>query len=185
MTRQSKRELLKAIYPRYLRANSEAKSLILDEFVAVTGYHRKYAISLLRKGPSKKSTRKNGRRLICGPDVVTALVTIWQACGRPCGKRLKPFIPEMLEVLERHDELCLPPEIKSSLKQMGSATIDRRLRCARSQVGRARRSTTRPGTFLKHAIPIRAFADWDEQRPGFVEMDLVAHCGASTAGGST
>ena len=182
MTRQGKRELLKAVYPRYLKADREAKTLILDEFVAVTGYHRKYAISLLRKGPSKKSTRKNGRRLTYGPDVVAALVTIWEACGRPCGKRLKPFIPEMLEVLERHGELCLPPETKSRLEQMGSATIDRRLRRARSQAGRARRSTTRPGTLLKHAIPIRTFADWDEQRPGFVEMDLVAHCGESTAG---
>lgn len=182
MTRQGKRELLKAVYPRYLKADREAKTLILDEFVAVTGYHRKYAISLLRKGPSKKSTRKNGRRLTYGPDVVAALVTIWEACGRPCGKRLKPFIPEMLEVLERHGELCIPPETKSRMEQMGSATIDRRLRRARSQAGRARRSTTRPGTLLKHAIPIRTFADWDEQRPGFVEMDLVAHCGESTAG---
>jgi len=182
MTKQVKHELLKAVRPRYLKADKNTKGLILDEFVAATGYNRKYAISLLRHGPPKKSTHKSGRQRIYGNDVVAALVKVWEVCGNPCGKRLRPFMPHIVDALERHAELSLSDEIKTKLLQMSSATIDRRLKRARSRLARARRSTTKPGTLLKHAIPIRTYADWDEQLPGFVEMDLVAHCGDSAAG---
>lgn len=182
MTKQGKRELLKAIRPRYRKANKREKSRILDEFVAATGYNRKYAIQLLRNGPSRPSRKRRGRSLIYGPDVVAALVQVWETCGHLCGKRLKPFLPDMVEVLERHGELKLAPETRSKLLQMSASTIDRRLKGARSKLAYRGRSTTKPGTLLKNAIPIRTFADWDEQRPGFVEMDLVAHCGASTVG---
>lgn len=182
MTKQGKRELLKAVRPRYLKADKNNKSLILDEFVAATGYNRKYAISLLRNGLSRKSTNKSGRQRIYGNDVVAALVKVWEVCGNLCGKRLRPFLPYIVDAMERHGELSLSDEIKAKLLQMSSATIDRRLKRARSRLARTRRSTTRPGTLLKHAIPIRTYADWDEQLPGFVEMDLVAHCGDSTGG---
>lgn len=182
MTKQGKRELLKAVRPRYLKADKNTKSLILDEFVAATGYNRKYAISLLRNGLSRKSTNKSGRQRIYGNDVVAALVKVWEVCGNLCGKRLRPFLPYIVDAMERHGELSLSDEIKAKLLQMSSATIDRRLKRARSRLARTRRSTTRPGTLLKHAIPIRTYADWDEQLPGFVEMDLVAHCGDSTGG---
>jgi hypothetical protein len=182
MTKQGKQELLKAIRPRYRKANKREKSLILDEFVAATRYNRKYAIQLLRNGQSRPSQKKRGRRLIYGPDVVAALVQVWEACGHLCGKRLKPFLPDMVEALERHGELKLAPETRSKLLQMSASTIDRRLKGARSKLAYRGRSTTKPGTLLKNAIPIRTFADWDEQRPGFVEMDLVAHCGTSAVG---
>jgi len=182
MTKQGKQELLKAVRPRYRKANKREKSRILDEFVAATRYNRKYAIHLLRKGPSRPSQKKRGRRLIYGPDVVAALVQAWEACGHLCGKRLKPFLPDIVEALERHGELKLAPETRSKLLQMSASTIDRRLKRARSKVNYRGRSTTKPGTLLKNAIPIRTFADWNEQRPGFVEMDLVAHCGVSAVG---
>jgi len=182
MTKQGKRELLKAIRPRYRKASKREKSRILDEFVAATGYNRKYAIQLLRNGPSRPSRKRRGRSLIYGPDVVAALVQVWEACGHLCGKRLMPFLPDMVEALERHGELKLAPETRSKLLQMSASTIDRRLKGARSKLAYRGRSTTKPGTLLKNAIPIRTFADWDEQRPGFVEMDLVAHCGASAVG---
>ncbi len=182
MTKQGKQELLKAIRPRYRKANKRVKSRILDEFVAATGYNRKYAIHLLRNGPSRPSQKKRGRRLIYGPDVIAALVQVWEACGHLCGKRLQPFMPDMVEALERHGELKLAPETRSGLLQMSASTIDRRLKRARSKLAYRGRSTTKPGTLLKNAIPIRTFADWDEQIPGFVEMDLVAHGGDSAAG---
>lgn len=182
MTKQGKRELLKAIRPRYLKADKKTKGRMLDEFTAAAGYNRKYAITLLVHGPPRKPTKKRGSRLIYGPDVIAALSKCWKACGHLCGKRLQPFLPDLVDALERHGELSISPETKQKLLQISSATIDRRLKNARSRLARARRSTTKPGTLLKHAIPIRTYADWDEQRPGFVEMDLVAHCGDSAAG---
>ncbi len=183
MTKQGKLELLKAVRPRYLKACKDDKSQILNEFVAATRYHRKYAIHLLRNGPPRSSNRsKPGRRLTYGPDVVAALVQVWEATGHLCGKRLQPFLPHIVAALERHAELNLAPETRSKLLQMSASTIDRRLAHARTKLARGPRSTTKPGSLLKNAIPIRTFADWNEHRPGFVEMDLVAHCGETTAG---
>jgi len=183
MTKQGKRELLKAVRPRYRKASKNEKSQILDEFVASTGYNRKYAIHLLRNGPPKNSSlKKRGRRLIYGPDVIAELVRIWEVSRHLCAKRLHPFLPQMVEALERHNEIHMAPETKEKLLQMSISTIYRRLKRARSQLAQRGRTTTKPGTLLKNAIPIRTFADWNEQLPGFVEMDLVAHCGDSAAG---
>ena len=113
MTKQGKQELLKAVRPRYRTASKREKSRILDEFVAATGYNRKYAIHLLRAGPSRPTQKRRGRRLIYGPDVVAALVQVWEACGHLCGKRLQHFMPDMVEALECHGELKLAPEARS------------------------------------------------------------------------
>lgn len=182
MTKQAKRELLKAIRPRYLKASQIAQGRILDEFVAVTGYNRKYAIHLLHNGPPQRLTRQAGRRRRYGPDVIAGLVQVWEASGHVCGKRLRPFLPELVKALERHGEISLTAGTKADLLQISAATIDRCLRSARTRLPLHGRSTTKPGSLLKDAIPVRTFADWDEKRPGFVEMDLVAHCGETTAG---
>lgn len=181
MSKKSKDELVKRTHPRYLQANRAEKSRILDEFVAATGYHRKHAIRRLRQGISANRRERRGRGRTYTGDVVRALAEIWRICGCICGKRLHPFIPEMVTVLERHQELVVDPETKALLLQMSASTIDRRLAPFRQQQGRGK-STTKPGTLLKDAIPIRTFADWDEAKPGFLEMDLVAHCGQTTAG---
>lgn len=182
MTLQGKRELLKAIRPRYLKASKAEKTRILDEFVAVTGYNRKYAIGLLHNGPPKRSTGKAGRRRQYGPDVVAVLAKVWEASGNLCGKRLRPFVGEMVAVLERHDELMLSQQTRSLLLNMSAASIDRHLQAARTRLPQRGRTTTKPGSLLKDAIAIRTFADWDEDKAGFVEVDLVAHCGETTAG---
>lgn len=114
--------------------------------------------------------------------MIAALAHIWEVSGHLCAKRLHPFLPQMVEALERHNEIRMAHETRKKLLQMSSSTIDRRLKRARGKLAYRGRSTTKPGTLLKNAIPIRTFADWDEQTPGFVEMDLVAHCGESTAG---
>jgi len=182
MTKIGKRELLEAIRPRYLRANKAEKARILDEFVATTGYHRKYAIRLLHHGPSRRPAgRRRGRRTYT-PEVVHALTQVWEVCDGICSRRLHPFLPEILEVLERHHELVLPAETKTLLLRMSRATIDRLLKPARARRPQRGLSTTKPGTLLKKAIPVRTFADWEDARPGFLELDLVAHCGESTSG---
>jgi IS30 family transposase len=181
MTSQGKRELLGAIRPRYLRATKEGKARILDEFIAATGYHRKYAVRLLRNGPKPKGIDRRGRSKVYQGEVVTALEQVWEICGRICSKRLKPFLPEIVSVLERQEELVFTAATKGQLLQMSRATIDRCLKAARFP-NRQGLSTTKPGSLLKSAIAVRTFADWNEAKPGFVEVDLVAHCGASTQG---
>jgi hypothetical protein len=181
MSQRSKRELTEAIRPRYLKAKKSSKEQILNEFVAATGYHRKYAIRLLGHGPKPRGLKKTGRRKIYQGEVVQVLTQIWEICGRIYSKRLKPFLPEMVQVLERHAELTLTPEIKRLLLNMSRSTIDRCLQPARFE-SRHGLSTTKPGTLLKQAIPVRTWAEWDDTRPGFLEMDLVSHCGDTTAG---
>lgn len=181
MSKKSKDELVKRTHARYLQSSRAEKTAILDEFVAATGYHRKHAIRKLRKGIPKWQRERRGRKRTYTGDAVRALAEIWRICDCICGKRLQPFIPEMVTVLERHNELVVDPETKALLLQMSASTIDRRLAPFRQQRGRGL-STTKPGTLLKEAIAVRTFADWDEAWPGFVEMDLVAHCGDSVAG---
>ena len=181
MGQRSKRELLHTIRPRYLKANKVGKTRILDEFVAATDYHRKYANLLLKKRPGPKGRKKKGRRKVYQGEVVQALIQVWEICGRICSKRLHPFLPEIVAVLERHDELHLSSETKGLLLRMSRSTIDRCLQPARFEQ-RCGLSTTKPGSLLKKAIPVRTYAQWDDAQPGFVEMDLVAHCGETTAG---
>jgi hypothetical protein len=180
MSQPSKRELVERVRDRYLKASRSEKTKILDEFVSVTGMQRKAAIRRLRAGYQMGRERRGRSRTYTGA-VVSALAKVWRISNCICGKRLKPFLPEMVKSLERHDELTLDKETKGLLLQMSAATIDRRTRQFRSRQGRGR-STTKPGTLLKHSIPIRTFADWDDAKPGFLEMDLVAHCGQSLEG---
>jgi uncharacterized protein YueI len=181
MSQRSKRELSEAIRPRYLKASKAGKEKILDEFVAATGYHRKYAIRVLRQGRPSKGLKKPGRQKVYQGQVVQALIEIWEICGRICSKRLHPFLPEIVQVLERHNELSLEPETRRLLLRMSRSTIDRCLRPVRFEPQRGL-STTKPGSLLKDAIPVRTWAEWNETKPGFLELDLVAHCGDTTAG---
>lgn len=182
MSQRSKREMIEAIRPRYLKANKAGKEQILDEFVATTGYHRKYAIRVLKHGPKPKGLKKQGRRKIYQGEVVNALEQIWEVYGRICSKRLHPFLSEGVAILERFHELDLSPEIKQLLLSMSPATMDRCLRKARFTHPQHGLSTTKPGYLLKKAIPVRTFTPWEDEHPGFLEIDLVAHCGQTTAG---
>jgi len=182
MSQGSKRELVAAIRPRYLKANKAGKEQILNELIATTGYHRKSAIRVLKHGPKPKGLKKPGRQKIYRGEVVQVLEQIWEVCGRICSKRLQPFLPEIVTILERHHELCLSPQIKSLLLSMSRSTVDRCLKKARYTSPLRGLSTTKPGALLKQAIPIRTFTPWEDERPGFLEIDLVAHCGSSTEG---
>jgi len=142
-----------------LEGPKSGKARILDEFVAATGYHRKYAIRVLKHGRKASGLRKKGRRKEYQGEVVTALTRICEICGRICSKRLKPFLPEIVAVLERHQELSLTAEVKSQLLSMSCSTIDSCLQPARFEEKRHGMSTTKPGTLLKKAIQIRKFID--------------------------
>jgi hypothetical protein len=182
MSQRSKRELIIAIRPRYLKANKAEKAQILDELLANTGYHRKYAIRALNHEPKPKGLKRPGRRKVYRGEVVQALEQIWEICGRICSKRLQPFLPEIVTVLTRCHELDLSTETQALLFAMSPATIDRCLKKARFTTPQHGISTTKPGTLLKAAIPIRTFTPWEEEHPGFLEIDLVAHCGSTTEG---
>ena len=182
MSQRSKREMIEAIRPRYLKANKTGKEHILNEFVATTGYHRKYAIRVLKHGSPPQGLKKPGRRKVYRGEVVQVLEQVWEICGRICSKRLQPFLPEIVSVLERCGELRMSPETKTLLLGMSRATIDRCLQPARFLPHPHGLSTTKPGSLLKQAIPIRTFTPWEDERPGFLEIDLVAHCGDSVEG---
>jgi len=157
MTNNGKRELLEAIRPRYLQAKPADKSCILDEFAVATGYHRKYAIRLLKQGVKPRRAKKPGRSKTYQGEAVIVLSKIWAICDRICSRRLHPFLPEMVTTLERHGELQLSAETRQLLLSMSRATMDRCLRSARTQPRRGL-STTKPGTLLKQAIPCAASA---------------------------
>lgn len=181
MSQRSKREMHAEIQARYLKASKAEKQKILDEFTAVTGYHRKYAIRILKHGYKRRPNKPKGRAAIYRGEVVEALEQIWEIYGRICSKRLHPYLPEGIKVLERCDELTLSSETKELLLRISRSSIDRCLAPARFNKPHGL-STTKPGTLLKKNIPVRTFADWNEDKPGFLEIDLVAHCGESTAG---
>lgn len=182
MTRGSIQEYTDAVRKRYLKGEKREKGKILDEFIQVTGYHRKAAIrSLHREGSGKKGKRR-GRQRKYKHESIDALRQVWEASDRLCSKRLKPFISEMVKVMRRHGELTINAEVEAELCQISAATIDRLLRPWRHPGGRCSLSITKPGSLLKNSIPIRTFADWIEDQPGFMETDLVAHCGDTTEG---
>jgi hypothetical protein len=181
MSQRSKRELYIQVQNRYLKASKAEKQRILDEFTANTGYHRKYAIRVLKHGYRRRLRKPKGRKAIYCGEVGAVLEQIWEIYGVICSKRLHPYLPEGTKVLERCGELQLTSEIKSLLLQMSRSSIDRCLAPMRFTQPHGR-STTKPGTLLKKQIPIRTFADWTEDKPGFLEIDCVAHCGEDVSG---
>ena len=184
MSLKSKRELLEVVRPRYLKANKLEKQKMLDEFSSATGYHRKHAIRIL-KNKIRVQNRLKGKtktyQAIYRGEVVQALEQIWEIYGQICSKRLQPFLPEAIRILERCQEIELPKATKDLLLKISSASIDRCLRPVRIKSPHGL-STTKPGSLLKNLIPVHTFTEWDEERPGFMEIDLVAHCGNTPDG---
>jgi hypothetical protein len=182
VTRRSITEYAEAVRGRYFRVSRKTKTEMLNEFVATTGMHRKAVIRLLNRRNRSPGKKRCGRPRLYGPEVMAALKVAWEATDRLCSKRFRPFLPELVGILKRNGELAVLEETEAQLCQMSPSTIDRILRRWRGSGRRRGLSTTKPGTLLKNAIPVRTFSDWNENRPGFLEADLVAHCGESTEG---
>jgi hypothetical protein len=182
--RESKHELAEGWHGRYLKADRRERGRLLDEFVALTGYHRKYANSLLKHGPPKAGAlaRRRGRPVVYDPSVLSALEVAAEASGWICGKRMAPFMSELVPALEREGALAVSSEVRGKLLAMGAATIDRRLRALKAREKPKGLCTTRPGSLLKRQVPVRTYTPWDEERAGFLEIDTVAHCGTTTEG---
>jgi hypothetical protein len=175
----TRKELTRAVGERYRSSDRAEKARILDEFVIITGFHRKHAMRLLRT-PGGGVTARRARRRIYDEAEQNALVLLWEASDRVCSKRLKAILPVLIEAMERHGHLSLAPELRGKLLAMSAATIDRALRPIREGSGPRRR---RPAAnALRHSIPIRTSADWGDPAPGHVEADLVAHSGPSARG---
>ena len=190
--KESKQDLAKALHPKYLKARRTQKSKMLDEFVEVRGYHRNYAKHLLLHGVTPSTGRfdprtgthlhAGGRPRLYGPVVLQALTVAADATGWICGKRLVGVLPELVSALEQEGAISLFASERAALLSMSAATIDRKLACERKGHKPKGVCTTKPGTLLRSQVPIRTYTPWNEQQPGFLEIDLVAHCAESTAG---
>ena len=178
---QARQELVTAVAERYQRSTPAERGRILDEFVALTGYHRKHAIRVLNGNSAMPAVRR-GRRSVYDEAVTEGLVVLWEASDRVCGKRLKALLPTLVPALERHGHLTLDPRVREQLMAVSAATIDRRLASARTVTAGQRRRRRSAGDGVRGRVPVRTFGDWQDPAPGFVEADLVAHCGSSMAG---
>ncbi len=178
---QAKREVLEQFLPQYRDAVGTQKRVVLDDVVRLTGYHRTYASWLLNQPTPEHQPDVLPRQRHYGAEVEEVLVQMWNAANRLCSKLLIPSLPMFLDALERHEHLHLTPECRSRLLSISAVTAGRLLRPHRQREMRGL-CTTRAGTLLKSTIPIRTFEQWDEQVPGFVEADLVAHCGSLVQG---
>jgi hypothetical protein len=175
-------DLVAAIAGRYAQGDRAERGRILDEFAAVTGFHRKHAMRLLRAGQvNRRSGPRPGRR-VYDDAVREALIVVWETSDRICGKRLRPLVPILVEAMERHGHLRLGQEVRTSLLSMSAATIDRALRDIRRHAGTAPRRRAAPSAAVRRSVPLRTFDGWNDPPPGFVEADLVAHSGPVAKG---
>jgi hypothetical protein len=192
---KERHSVIKAISDRYKKSSKKEKSAILDEFTKLTGYNRSYASWLLTtdgkslsptphlsiQGDLRVPSNKVATR-IYDDKVFTALLKVWIIMDQICGKRLAAILPHLIPRLEACGELKLPKATRDKLLQISASTIDRLLSAERKKLAFTSRSRTKPGSLLKSQIPIRTFSDWDDLRPGFVEIDLVAHDGGVASG---
>ncbi len=180
MSHQTKWEYLRAIHQRYRQGSRAEKQRILDEFCQVTGYHRKSALRLLNGPPPGRTRRQRRRRPpTYGPQVLRVLVATWEAAGYPWSVRLKALLPLWLPWVRRR--FGLAAQLEAQLLALSPRQMDRRLQPHKRQLKRRLYGRTKPGTLLKHHIPIKT-DHWAVTQPGFTEIDLVSHSGNAAEG---
>jgi hypothetical protein len=180
MTHAARVELTNEVRNRYCAAAGAEKRKILDEFIAVTGYHQKSAIRALNAEPIVKRRQSRARRALYDEAVQAALIVLWEASDRVCGKRLRALLPILVPALERNGHLHLLEPMRQKIMAMSASTIDRLLRVPRSAKHMKKRRRAMPAA--RRRVPVRTFADWNEPPPGSMEMDCVAHCGEANRG---
>lgn len=182
MSRQAKWEYFKVIYQRYHQADPRLKGVMLDEFCRNTGYNRKYAIRLVNgppPDPAPRPRRRRRRSPTYGAALISILATIWEAAGYPWSVRLKALLPIWMPWVRQR--FSLRPEVERQLQRISARSIDYRLRAQKRRLKNRLYGRTKPGTLLKHHIPIKT-DNWDVRTPGFTEIDLVSHSGNSASG---
>ncbi len=181
MSQRAKWEYFRAIYDRYHKAARSLRQVILNEFCLSTGYHRKYAIRLLNGPPPGRwpVRRTRRRRPTYGPQALSILAAIWEAAGYPWSVRLKALLPVWMRWVRKRFRVT--ERIETQLLLISPRQIDRRLRARKTQLKRRLYGRTKPGSLLKHHIPLKTDS-WDVKSPGFTEVDLVSHSGNSANG---
>lgn len=176
------REYVERMGPKYRRGDRGAKGRVLDEFCALCGIGRKYAVRLLKgRRRLKGAAGARGRKAVYGPSDARVLAVIWRKARQPCGKRLAQAIATWLPYYEIHHG-ALEEGQRERIEAMSAATMDRLLRPQRVRAGRRGLCGTKPGTLLRTQIPIRTRWEDAQDCPGWIEADTVAHCGGSMAG---
>ena len=182
MTRKSRWEYLKTIYERYQKAAGKLKGKMLDELCANTGYNRKYAIRVLNGAARQKAHRRrriHPHKLTYSGQMMSILVEVWKAAGYPWSVKLKALLPLWLPWIVKRFKLTI--ELQRQLLSISARQIDRRLKDKKSELKRRMYGRTKPGSLLKHHIPIKTDC-WDVTIPGYTEIDLVSHSGNSASG---
>lgn len=181
MARRSKQEYLGLMWQRYQRAGRAERTALLDEVTRICGYHRKYAMGLLnrRQPPCPRPRRVSRRRPTYSAEAISVLAWIWEESGYLCAARLKAAVPIWLPWVRQRRPLS--PTLERPLLTISARQMDRRLHSHKHRLKRRLYGTTRPGTLLKHLVPIKT-DHWDVTCPGYLEIDLVSHSGASAAG---
>jgi hypothetical protein len=177
----TRKELIEGVGQRYRASGGKDKPKILEEFVRLTGYHRKHAIRILNCSVAKPAQRRPRER-VYDEAVRQALIILWEAADRICSKRLKAAQPLLIVAMERHGHLALDAGVRQRLLAMSTATIDRLLESTRREGFPGRRRRGAINSALRKSIPIRTFADWKDVKPGFFEIDFVEHCGGVAEG---
>ena len=198
---QTKRKITAVTAQRYRTADRKGKTTILDEFTATTGYNRKYALHILANWDRTRLTRVEGKTVklkaarrkrkpgggrpkVYTDQAIAVLEKIWVFAGYPCGKILAEILRNQMRffIEDEYFGPMLTPEIAAALVTISPRQIERRLAEARKKLRLKGAGTTRRGELVKNQVPVRAYFSWDERKPGFFELDTVAHCGNSTAG---
>lgn len=181
MIKEDKYAVIRVFAREYQKASKKHKGELLNKVRQLTGYSRKHLMELLACPPKRRRKIRRRRPSSYHP-ILEVLKKLWAVSNYASGKRLVPVIPLYLDALERHRELGVSSEERSLLLTISPATTDRLLVNERKKITLKARSRTKPGSLLKSQIPIHTFADWDNAKPGFLEIDLVHHCGDSPAG---
>ncbi|MBE3139257.1 MAG: hypothetical protein IMZ53_01610 [Thermoplasmata archaeon] len=181
ISKHAREELIGVLRVRYRDSPRNQRTMILEEFSELTGLHLKHAIRLLRRQASCRSPRQGYGRRVYDEAVREALVVVWEAVDRICGKRLKAVLPNLADAMERHGHLQLDPEVRRCLLQASAATLDRLLRPIR-KVAKPYRRSRRRARKLSCLVRVRTFSDWNDPPPGYLEIDFVEHNGGLTAG---
>ena len=179
----TRRELIEAMGQRYRRSEGEERRRILDEFVRLTGYHRKHAIRVLGP-PAVRGRTRRARPRVYDQSVRDVVTLLWEAADRVCGKRLKAILPILVDAMRRHGHQDLAPPLAAKLASISAATIDRMLIPTRHAALHGRRRRSGVGSAIRKSVPIRTFADWHDPEIGFCEVDMVEHWGGSKQDGN-